>query len=67
MLSYQIWPLARETGVPLMSHTSPIYLTVAGKPIRSPDDAGLLAASVGRAIAWARSDAKFQPKPSALR
>jgi hypothetical protein len=43
-----------------MAHTSPIYLTVAGAPIRSPEDADALEASVDRAIAWAKREARYR-------
>ena len=62
MLPYQIWPLLGQNGrgVPVMAHTSPIYLEVDGEPARSPDDAQVLEAAVDRAIDWVKREARFQ-------
>ncbi len=47
-------------GVPVMAHTSPIYIDVAGRPRRSPEDTAFLAEWTDRAIEWARTEARFQ-------
>jgi hypothetical protein len=62
LLAYQQWPLLGPTGqgVPAMAHTSPIYVSVDGAPIRSPADADALEASVDRAIAWAKNTARYR-------
>src|SRR5262249_51238420 len=62
LLPYQVWPSlgAVGQGVPAMAHTSPVYLTLDGAPIRSRDDAQRLAASVDRLIDWAKTRAHYQ-------
>jgi hypothetical protein len=62
LLPYQRWlPLGRTgTGVPPMAHTSPIYVSVDGAPIRSKADAAALEASVDAAIEWARKRARYK-------
>ena len=47
-------------GVPVMAHTSPIYIDVDGRARRSPEDAAFLAGWTDRAIEWAQTEAKFQ-------
>jgi hypothetical protein len=47
-------------GVPVMAHTSPVYIQVDGQPRSSPEDAAFLADWTDRAIEWARSEARFQ-------
>ncbi len=47
-------------GVPVMAHTSPVYVEVDGQPRVSPEDAAFLADWTDRAIEWARSEARFQ-------
>ena len=42
-----------------MAHTSPIYLDVAGKPRRSPEDARVLLGWVDRAIEWVEQEARL--------
>jgi len=42
-----------------MAHTSPIYVMVEGRPIRSEEDARFLSSSIDVAIEWARSEARF--------
>ncbi len=60
LLPYQVSDLLGEDGVPLMAHTSPIYVDVDGKPRRSPEDAAFLAGWCDRAIEWAKTEARFQ-------
>ncbi len=45
-------------GIPVMAHTSPIYLDVDGAPRRSPEDARVLLGRVDRAIEWAEQQAR---------
>jgi hypothetical protein len=62
ILEYQKWDflgLAGQ-GVPLMAHTSPIYVTADEKPITSKDDAIYLMTLCDRAIQWVESTARFQ-------
>jgi hypothetical protein len=56
---YQRWALLGTEGIPLMAHTSPIYISVDGKPPRSPDDAEALMKEIDKAIEWARTDARY--------
>ena len=56
---YQRWELLGTEGIPLMAHTSPIYISVDGKRPRSPDDAEVLIKEIDVAIAWARTDARY--------
>ncbi len=46
-------------NVPLMAHTSPIYVEVDGIPRRSAEDAAFLAAWTDQIIEWARTEARF--------
>lgn len=55
--AYQAWILG--PGVPVMAHTSPIYVSVGGEPPRSPQDARRLASWTDGAIQWARSEAHY--------
>jgi hypothetical protein len=62
-LSSQLLPYQggmQESGIPVLAHTSPIYIAVGGQPRRSPDDAAYLLRWVDEAIAWARSSARFE-------
>jgi hypothetical protein len=56
---YQRWEFLGTEGIPVMAHTSPIYVTVEGQRPRSPEDATVLAGWTDRAIEWARTEAKF--------
>jgi hypothetical protein len=56
---YQISPVLGRPGIPLMAHTSPIYINVDGKPPRSPEDAEVLMRETDRAIEWARTNAVY--------
>jgi len=59
-LPYQAFSMAGFTGVPVMAHTSPIYVSVDGAPRRSPEDARVLLEWVQDAIEWARSRGRFE-------
>jgi hypothetical protein len=56
---YQTSPVLGYPGIPLMAHTSPVYISVDGKPPRSPQDAEVLMRGTDRAIEWARTTAKY--------
>jgi hypothetical protein len=56
---YQVSPVVGQPGIPVMAHTSPVYISVDGKPPRSPEDAKVLIKGADRAIEWARSTAKY--------
>ncbi|MFO0690137.1 MAG: CehA/McbA family metallohydrolase [Myxococcota bacterium] len=60
LLPYQAFPLVGFDGIPVMAHSSPVYVRVDGQPRRSPDDASVLLGWVREAIAWARNEARFQ-------
>lgn len=47
-------------NVPLMAHTSPIYVEVDGKPRQSREDAAFLAGLTDQVIEWSRTEARFQ-------
>ena len=59
-LPYQEFAIAGFTGIPVMAHTSPIYVSVGGAPRRSPEDARVLLGWVEDAIRWAGSEGRFQ-------
>lgn len=59
-LPYQAFPMAGLPSVPVMAHTSPIYVSVEGQPRRSPEDARVLLGWVQEAIEWARTQARFE-------
>ena len=58
-LPYQAWDFLGTTGIPVMAHTSPIYLEVGGQPRRSSVDAKFFIAWCDRAIGWAQNSARF--------
>lgn len=60
LLPYQAFPLVGFDGIPVMAHSSPVYVRVDGRPRRSPEDARVLLGWVREAIAWARDEARFQ-------
>jgi hypothetical protein len=57
-LPYQ--SIAYVKGIPLMAHTSPMYVEVNGKPSHSPRDAAYFAEWCDRAIEWAKTKANYQ-------
>jgi hypothetical protein len=60
LLPYQAFEILGLKGIPLFAHTSPIYLEVAGRPARSPEDAAFFLAWCDRAVAWAKSEAHLE-------
>ncbi len=58
-LAYQTFSIAGFTGIPVMAHTSPIYVSVDGAPRRSAEDARVLLGWVSDAIRWARNQGRF--------
>ena len=54
--------LPYQMGIPLMAHTSPIYLDVNAEPRISPRDAAFFLEWVEEALVWARQKAKI-PDP----
>jgi len=46
-------------GVPLQAHSSPVYVSVAGAPRQSPEDAAFLMGWTDEAIEWAETQARF--------
>ena len=59
-LPYQEFGLAGFAGIPVMAHTSPVYISVGGEPRRSPEDARVLLGWVRDAMEWAQKQARFQ-------
>jgi hypothetical protein len=59
-LPFQSFPMAGLPPVPVMAHTSPIYVTVDGQPRRSAEDTKVLLGWVLEAIEWARTQGRFQ-------
>jgi len=68
ILDYQKWAFLGPAGggVPLMAHTSPIYIEVDSKPTTSNEDAAYLIKLCDRAIAWAESKGHFQDSEQKL-
>ncbi len=60
LLPYQEFALVGFDGIPVMAHTSPIYVSVDGRPRRSSEDARVLLGWVREAIDWARTVGRFQ-------
>jgi hypothetical protein len=60
LLPYQEFALVGFEGIPVMAHTSPIYVSVDGRPRRSREDARVLLGWVREAIDWARTVGRFQ-------
>jgi hypothetical protein len=60
ILPYQEFALVGFDGIPVMAHTSPIYVSVDGRPRRSSEDARILLGWVREAIDWARTVGRFQ-------
>jgi hypothetical protein len=60
LLPYQAWDVIGFDGIPLLAHTSPIYIEVNGKAPRSREDAAYLIQWVDRAIEWARTEARYE-------
>jgi hypothetical protein len=55
----QSWTYIGVDGIPLMAHTSPIYISVDGGPTQSPDDAEVLMRSIDGSIEWVRTRARY--------
>jgi hypothetical protein len=58
-LPYQAFSMAGFAGIPVMAHTSPIYVNVDEAPRRSPEDARILLGWVEDAIEWAQNKGRF--------
>jgi len=59
LLPHQPLEIAGFSGIPVMAHTSPVYVDVADAPRRSPEDARVLAGWIEESMAWVREDARF--------
>ncbi|NOY58417.1 MAG: CehA/McbA family metallohydrolase [Calditrichaeota bacterium] len=59
LLPYQAWDVLNLKGIPVLAHTSPIYINVDGRAQRSPEDAAYLAKWCDYAIEWARNKARY--------
>ena len=60
VLPSQTWDFLGAFGMPVLAHTSPVYIEVDGQPITSPTDAAILAEWCEKAIEWARTKANVQ-------
>ncbi len=62
LLDYQKCEALGTTGmgVPLMAHTSPIYVEVDDKPVVSADDAQYLLALCDKGLEWVQSKGNFE-------
>jgi hypothetical protein len=59
LLPYQRWAMIGTEGIPVMAHTSPIYISVDGGPTRSPEDAEVHMRSIDGSIEWVRTKARY--------
>lgn len=59
MQPYQRWIGIGATGVPVMAHTSPIYVAVPGAPQRSAEDAQFLTNWLDRSAGWVEQQGRF--------
>lgn len=57
-LPYQANPVLGIEDIPVFAHTSPVYVDVAGKPRRSPQDADLFMSWIDESIGWLRTQAR---------
>jgi hypothetical protein len=60
LLPYQVWYVLHMEGIPSLAHTSPVYVSVEGKPCRSSEDAAFFVNWCDRAVNWAKGEARFQ-------
>ena len=58
ILPFQTSWYVRRKGIPLMAHTSPIYVEVGGEPTRSSEDAVFFLKWVDEALRWVKTEAK---------
>ncbi len=59
-LPYQNWPFLGTTSIPLMAHSSPIYIDVDGKPRTDKSSAADLGKRCDDAIEWINTTARFK-------
>lgn len=59
LLPYQVFEFAGHKGIPAIAHTSPIYLSMKGRPPRSPEDAQFLLSWCDGAIEWVKTKAQL--------
>jgi hypothetical protein len=60
LMPYQVWRTINATGIPPMAHTSPIYLSVEGRPVWVPEAARQLQARVEAAINWVETQGRYR-------
>ncbi len=60
VLPYQRWQLLNATGVPVMAHTSPIYLIVDDQPIWDEKTAAALVEDIDRGIGWIKTNGSYR-------
>ena len=62
ILPYQTsWYVVRD-GIPLMAHTSPVYVEVDGQPTRSSEDAAFFMGWIDESLDWVKDTARI-PDP----
>ncbi len=66
ILPYQTsWYVVRD-GIPLMAHTSPVYVEVDGQPTRSSEDAAFFIGWIDESLDWVKNTARI-PDPEQRR
>ncbi len=66
ILPYQTsWYVVRD-GIPLMAHTSPVYVEVDGQPTRSSEDAAFFIGWIDESLGWVKDTARI-PDPEQRR
>ena len=66
LLPYQVsWYVVRE-GIPLMAHTSPVYVEVDSRPTRSSKDAAFFMGWIDESLDWVKDTARI-PDPEQRR
>lgn len=62
-LPYQTLHIDRADDIPVFAHTSPIYVDVADRPLRSAADAAFFVTWIDDGIAWLRAEARVSAEP----
>ena len=60
VLPHQRWAFLNAPGVPVMAHTSPVYIDIDGAPIWDAETAKLLAADIQRGIDWINTTGNYR-------
>lgn len=59
LLPYQVWTDLTPDGIPVMAHTSPVYVEVAARGLAGPQALRDMIRSAQRALAWAQGEANY--------